>query len=228
MDSRSVNREIRERIKPLLKDAGFSLFTSRTAWRYGVNRIDVVNFQSFNSYLAGGVGCTTYSFALNLGCYLTCIPYPHGGDRPKQKEGRLIPQEYECHFRRPLNKSISQPEFPRKNIWYVDPDGRHLSPAISDAALTIATQAFPWFQRFSDDFEALRTLLKEKEENNGTHGFGANPSPMRSYLIAYTALTLRRPDLAVEHLDKALASGCFCKVEAQLKASLAFAKSLAV
>jgi hypothetical protein len=222
MDSSSVNKEIRKHIKPLLIEAGFSLFTSRTGWRYGTNRIDVVNFQSFNSYLAGGVGCTTYSFALNLGCYLTYIPYPHGVERLKQKEGRLTPQEYECHIRRPLNKSILQPQFPRKNIWYVDPDRRHLSPAISDAALTITTQAFPWFERFSDDFEVLRTLLKEKEENNGTHGFGA----MRSYLLGYTALFLGKPDLAGEHFDKALTSGCFGKVETRLNADLALAKSL--
>jgi hypothetical protein len=225
MDSRSVNKEIRERIKPLLKDAGFSQFTSRTGWRYATNRIDVVNFQSFSSYLASRVGCTTYSFALNLGCYLTYIPYPYGASRPIQKEGRLIPKEYECPFRRPLNKSISQPEFPRKNIWYVDPDGRFLGPAISDAALMIVKKAFPWFERFSDDSEVLRTLLKEKQEDGGTHGFGANPSPARSYLTGYTALFLRNPALAVEHLDKALASGCYHKVEAQLKADLAGVKA---
>jgi hypothetical protein len=225
MDSCSVNKEIRERIKPLLKDAGFSQFTSRTSWRYATNRIDVVNFQSFNSYLASGVGCTTYSFALRLGCYFAYIPYPHGAHRLKQKEGKLIPHEYECPIRRPLNKGISQPELPRKDIWHVDPEGRFLSPAISDAALTIVKQAFPWFERFSDDFEVLRTLLKEKEQNNGTSGFGANPSPMRSYLTGYAALFLRKPTLAIEHLDRALASGCFQKVEVQLKTDLARVKA---
>jgi hypothetical protein len=89
----------------------------------------------------------------------------------------------------------------------------------------IVKQAFPWFTRFSDDFEILRTLLEEKEENNGTHGFGASPSPARSYLTGYTALFLRKPALAVEHLDKALASGCYRRVEAQLKADLAGVKA---
>src|SRR5260370_24073393 len=150
MYSRSVNKEIRERIKLLLKDAGFSRFTSRTSWRYATNRIDVVNFQSFNSYLASAVGCTTNSFALRLGCYFTYIPYPHGADRLQQKEGKLLPHEYACPIRRPLLRSISQPEFPRKDIWYVDPDGRSLSPVISDSALAIVNLAFPWFERFSD------------------------------------------------------------------------------
>jgi hypothetical protein len=35
MDSRTVNSQIKKRIWPLLRDAGFEVFASRTAWRHG-------------------------------------------------------------------------------------------------------------------------------------------------------------------------------------------------
>src|ERR1700756_4978391 len=68
LDSSIVNREIKSAIRPLLQAAGFTQFTTRTGWRYAGEKIDVVNFQSFNSYLASSLGCTTYSFCINLGC----------------------------------------------------------------------------------------------------------------------------------------------------------------
>lgn len=67
MDSKVVNRAIKANVWPMLKEHGFGHFTTRTAWRHDHDRIDVINFQSFNSYQASVIGCTTYSFALRLG-----------------------------------------------------------------------------------------------------------------------------------------------------------------
>lgn len=47
MDSKLVSAELRVQVRPVLKAAGFSRFTDRTAWRYADDRVDVVNFQSF-------------------------------------------------------------------------------------------------------------------------------------------------------------------------------------
>ena len=63
MDSSAVNKEIKATVRPLLQGAGFTQFTSRTAWRHSTGKTDVINFQSFNSYLANSLGCTTYSSA---------------------------------------------------------------------------------------------------------------------------------------------------------------------
>lgn len=97
MDSKTVNREIRAAIRPVLRSHGFSRFTELAAWRYSDSRFDVVNFQSFDDYLACGVGCTTYSFALNLGLYLRCVPPDDFGI--KRRETDLVPKEWECHLR---------------------------------------------------------------------------------------------------------------------------------
>lgn len=82
MDSRVVSRSIKNEIWPLLRKSGFSAFSARTAWRFAPEQTHVVNFQSFNTYLAERLGCTTVSFGLNLGIYLphTCVP-PQVGRR---------------------------------------------------------------------------------------------------------------------------------------------------
>ncbi|HLZ13866.1 MAG TPA: DUF4304 domain-containing protein [Candidatus Acidoferrum sp.] len=223
IDSGIVNKEIRAQVIPLLKRAGFTYFRSRTSWRNRTNRIDVINFQSFNSYLASSLRCTTYSFAVNLGCYLNYIP-PHFGRAIASKAGTPVPREYECHLRKPLLKSISQPEFPRTNIWYIDPAGKYVGPAVSDAKSVISNIAFEWFERFADDGEVLRTFLNDSEKNNDTNGFGANPSPIRSYLIGYTAIFLKRNGLAIKHLQTALDSGCFNDAEQAIQDCLAQAR----
>jgi len=202
MDSRVVNKAIASQIKPLLKEQGFSEFTARSSWRYLDKRIDVVNFQSFNSYLAGGVGCTTYSFAVNLGIYFPFIPFYGVRDCPA-RNARLTPPEYWCHFRNRVLKSIAQKELKRIDVWYIDKLGRYLDSALQDVHHGLINTAFPWFDRFASLPEALRTLSEEKEQTHGTWGFGAKSSPQRSYLTGYVALELGSYALAASSLRQA-------------------------
>lgn len=219
MDSRTVNLEIKKRIWPLLKKAGFSSFTARTAWRHHHGRIDVLNFQSFNSYNAAVLGCTSYSLALNLGCYLQAIPPQFEPSRIKKKEEMLLPQEFECHFRGRLSKQIEQPSFPQRDIWYVDPDGRSLGWVMTDVENQIAEKALSWFDEFSKEEFALSTLLSADEKGE-LWGFGRNPSPIRHYFTGYLAFAAGQRDLAVSRLELALASGSFKSVDGRLTADI--------
>ena len=204
MDSKLVSAELRIQLRPLLKSVGFARFTDRNAWRHADGRIDVINFQSFNSWLAEGLGCTTYSFAVNLGCAFTSIPR----QVPFRLRGGLaLPNEWECDLRRGLRKQIDQPEFLRENVWYVDERGRYLMPSVIDVKHVLTDHGLPWFERFADRTEVLRTLLEDADDHAGTWGFGSNPSPMRALLIAYTALDLGQSELAREHLEWLVAQG---------------------
>ena len=107
MDSKVVAREIKREIWPLLRREGFMEFSPKTAWRHTPDQIHVVNYQSFNSYLAEGVGCTTFSFALNLGIFFRAIPFEY--PVKKGPDPSVKPQEYHCHFRHRLVKGIDQP-----------------------------------------------------------------------------------------------------------------------
>lgn len=213
MDSSVVNKDIKKAIWPQLRDVGFSQFTARTAWRYGSGKIDVVNFQSFNSYLASGIGCTTYSFAVNLGCSFDAIPRLK---TVELKNGCFRPKEWECHFRVHLLKTISQPALERANIWYVDPSGQNLTSVTEDASNAIQKTGLPWFDRFRDAKEVLRTLLEDSESADRAWGFGNEPSPERHLQTGFVASSLGEYQLALEHIQSALLSGCFKDLEPQL------------
>ena len=55
----------------------------------------------------------------------------------------------------------------------------------------------------------MRELVHGKESDHGTFGFGARPSPIRSFLIGHMALAANDHKLARTHLTAALDSGLF-------------------
>jgi Domain of unknown function (DUF4304) len=113
VDARGVTREINRLVWRPLREEGFSVFTGRSGWRYIDGDIDVINFQSFNASLADAIGCTTYSFAVNLGSWLAESLASEGLQRKLQQDldGRLRPEEYQCPHRLELEKSLEQPWF---------------------------------------------------------------------------------------------------------------------
>lgn len=221
MDSKTVNRELRRTVRPLLKKAGFNRFTDRNAWRYSASRVDVLNFQSFNSHLAGAIGATTFSFSLNLGSFMLEVPPLCGPDRIKVEDGHLLPQEYECPLRGRLHRGFDQPELKRNDTWYIDPKGKYLEQAVQDVCQRVEEDALPWFERLRDTERVLQILMSEPEDNDRLWGFGGIPSPVRSFLTGYVALALGRKELAAMHLQAALASNAFPLSTHQLKSDLA-------
>lgn len=179
------------------------MFTERTAYRHTPGRIDVVNFQSFNDYLASAVGVTTYSFGLNLGQYLCSVPPDDFG--VKVRAGLLAPQAWECHLRVHLQRSLDQPELARRDIWFIDPEGAYLEAAVRDARTVILDVGLGWFDRYADDHELLRALLEiEAEAPDGTTLGGNLGSSARNLILGYLYLSLGRRVEALERLDAAL------------------------
>lgn len=204
MDSRIVNREIRSCIWPRLRTAGFSRFNSRTAWRHAEHHIDVLNFQSFNSYNAGVLGVSTFSFAVNLGTRLRYVPSQY---QIKQKEGIPFPAEYNCEIRGRLQRTLLQADNPHKDIWSIDPNGDNLAWCIGDVELQLP-DALLWFNFNHQREDVLQMLLFSDEDMSTRWGFGRNPSPARSYLTGYVARSLGMETLAAEKLNEAVVSGC--------------------
>lgn len=220
MDSKIVSAGIRSEVRPYVKEAGFSKFTGRNSWRFHDDRVEVINFQSFNSYNAGVIGCTTFSFSVNLGVYFRYIPGLYTPAREANEPG-FKPHEYVCHFRGALHRSFAQPELDRRDIWYIDRNGDYLKKALHDVRMALGRDALPWFDRFSNDREVLRTLLEDDVEMQVLWGFGRNPSPIRHYMTGYVARHVGDTKLAGFHLAKAIESGCFKSVRSQLEADAA-------
>lgn len=219
MDSKTVNVQIRKTVWPQLKQQGFSVFTPRTAWRYDAEGVDVLNFQSFNSYNAEVLGVTTYSFAVNLGRYFLCVPPSFEPNRLKTKDDRILPNEYDCHFRGRLQRSFEQKEGKDASVWYIDPTGSLLRWAIQDVVKQIPTSVSEWFDNLRIGSDALR-VLSGPEAMGALWGYGNPGSPIRRYLTAYMARAAGQHRLAAEEMRAAIASGCFGSVENRMQAEL--------
>lgn len=193
------------------------MFTTRNAWRYNKDTVEVVNFQSFNSYLAEGVGCTTNSFAVNLGIYFINIPNRFPNNPVKVKDGFMLPNEYECDLRKVLLKNLTQPELARKNIWYINEAGDNIEMVMDDVKHMLISDGLKWFQKYSDMNAVLETLLYEEEDLNRTWGFGRKNSPIRNYTGGYIAYYLQKYKLASDLLEKTINSGCFEAVNERLQ-----------
>src|SRR5580704_263095 len=177
MDSKAINKLIRSEVWPILRDQGFSVFDSRSAFAYKAPFINVVSFQSFNSYNAEVLGCTTYSFTPRLGVYVIGSP---GEDHVKRdKAGRVQPFESQCSFRCELRKRTPLDGFARDDIFYIDPDGRTTAQCFYELQYLFSELAPLWFKA-NNDLDGLLSRMWRAEESSSEPFPDANGVP-RSY-----------------------------------------------
>jgi hypothetical protein len=172
MDSKVVNKAIRKEIFPFLKKYGFTEFNTRNALRFTDQQVDIINIQSFNSYLADGVGCTTYSFAINYYVYYKCYektPWFKGKAPSKPSEYMWMEQ---CRIKKTLNQAKLFHPYGKHNgkdrddTWYVKEDGSNLDEVIKNATDNIRNGGFKFFERKSN----LLEVIKENEEEAKKRG----------------------------------------------------------
>jgi predicted kinase len=215
LDSKIVTREIKQFIWPLLKQAGFGVFSSRSAWRHRSDGIDVVCFQSFTRDIADSLRITTHSFSVRLGWFPNYIPptYP-----PKVKNGKILPEEYGCEFRGSLKRTLPQAQHVPNDIWYVDQLGENLAECIGDVARLIP-RTLELFDVYADKKSVLEILLEQKEPV----GLGPtcnNSSPKLSYLTGYVASCLGDHELARKKLQEAVDSQCYINLFSSVDGAL--------
>jgi len=185
MNTKDVNKAIREIVGPPLKDLGFRAQNSRDFYLLLPHAIQVINFQSFNTYMAKVLEMTPFSFCVNLGIYFGFVPnyIPHIKETEKK-----LPKEYECHFRWKLKKNIGLLEYPREDIWCVT-DAVSCQMAVKDALHSILDRGIPWLKRYSNIDEAFNILWTQEEdylgeaEAAGVGGIGNMNSPLRNFLL---------------------------------------------
>jgi|SRR5918994_2997156 hypothetical protein len=189
ISSREVNAALRQHVWPELRQQGFTSRTQRTAWRHGSDVVAVVNFGSFNSYIAESIGVTPFSFSVRLG--IRARASRRDREFIQVKDGDLRPREEECDVRRVLWKRLVQPESEWPDVWYVRRDGSNLREVVEDARAVLLGEGLRWIDEFSDLRRLLAFARSEPEEWNeagtlltGTWGPGQVGSPMRRDLIA--------------------------------------------
>ena len=202
MNANDVNRTIRSVVRPILKDQGFTVFTARTAWRHHGHAVDVINFQSFNRYLADTIECSTFSYAVNLGIFLTSVRVAR--DVPV-RSGVLCPAEYACHIRRKVESTLpTVPKHP--DIWLIDETGDNVEQTVQGTAFALIETAMPWFDALRDPATVLAMLQDSlPPPDPSTWLPGALDSPARNVATGYLAEALGELSLAESYLRRALA-----------------------
>ena len=218
MDSKVVNKLIRSEVWPVLRRQGFSKFDSRNAWRYRGPLVDVVNFQSFNSHLADGVGCTTFSFALNLGVFLRGSTFDRRVKR--DSNGLARPQEYECSFRVHLKKRTPVDGFERADIFYVAPDGSTMAAVLREAIYLLEEQAPPWFTAFEDLGSVVLAMSDNGTPAKGTERLGLGASGAQGSYYACDLLASLEVERHTQSPDSISSSTCVHAIDAAVGAKL--------
>ncbi len=156
--NRAVTAALRRRLRPVLREAGFEDFTGRKAWRVEQEVISLVACIGLSAYTAGAIGCTSFSFGVEVGVFFRVF------DRDL-----LRPQDYHSTFRAILGKTVRQtlvtPD--RPDIWFVAPDGGNLDEVVADAVSVVQHEGFPELRRFSTAELAFDTLLHQ--DSTETH-----------------------------------------------------------
>jgi hypothetical protein len=184
--AQDVDRGLRATLWPAAKAHGFSARTSRVAWRYAGDDVDVIQLQAAGQD-AEAAGCPP----LSLSVYVAS--YPHfleRNDRIPIRDGRARPRYWDCDpFSRPLTKTIPQPWFrpfsepmrdgglpsirlhrdalrglvdravhDRPEIWYMRTDGSNLDENLHDMTTVVLTVGLDLLGQWHDPEAVLEQI----------------------------------------------------------------------
>jgi hypothetical protein len=186
LDRRAIDGALRQRLWPALKAHGFGTRTSRVAWRYAGDDVDVVEVQAVGQ-AAEAVGCTSSSLNVYLASYPRFVPPT---DRIPTRDGRLRPHYWHCDpFSQTMQKSLVQPWFvpfgkpvdrrmlpsfrlhrealsklidrsvrDRPDIWFMREDGSNLVENVDDMVSVVLTQGLDRLDRYHDPHVVLSLI----------------------------------------------------------------------
>jgi hypothetical protein len=159
VDSKTVAKALKADVFPVLREAGFSEFKSRTAWRSDTSTIAVLDFPSLGSYLGSAVGVTSHSFGAVTGVYYRAMHATPWAKEPLP----ALPEEWRCQARRVLRKSMFQFRCWRPDVWYVNRKGSNLDSVVADTVRAVREQALPWLSDMADLPRALEAFESRPE-----------------------------------------------------------------
>ncbi len=190
--SRDVDVHLRRLFWPEFSRQGF-VPAGRTGRTWSEAAVCVVNVQSLNAYLAGAIGVTTVSIAINLGVWL---PHAPTGEMPmsRDRQGRPSPAEYECAFRDRVRRSDGS------DTYVLRADGSDAEARVAEAACDAQDQALGWFETRLTLGQQM-SLLRSDGADVGT---GAPDSPQRLFLLGLTAAAAGDKAVAVQVLERYL------------------------
>jgi hypothetical protein len=184
-----------------LNAEGFDETKGTTSWRRTHRKVDVFKVEFFSPAVCRKWRVPPGSFSLRPSCFFPFIPSINAepivcGGQPQIAQ----PEEGLCQLRLTIHKSISQRECSPPNIWCVDASQPDL--LIADVLSHLTRDALPFYARFEDTDELLRTLIEEEWDfgRAGIWDFGKKDSPIRLLYIGFCALENQQWEVAANAL----------------------------
>lgn len=195
-DSRNA-RAIVELCQRELETSGFNNRKGTTLWRRTNLKFDILKFDIIPSGRCQKWRVPYGSFGLNPSCLFPFLPrlghLPTDGLQPEKGFGQM---------RLSVNRGIPQPLVKAPNIWWTGDSVDVFNRVLKDTLCVIREKAIPFFSRFDDAEELLRTLLEDEDAigHQGVWEFGKRESPTRLLYTGFAAIECGRWDLAISSL----------------------------
>jgi len=180
-----------------LEASGFAYRKANTLWRRTNLKFDVLKFDIIPHGRCRKWRVPRGSFGLDPSCLFPFLPrlghLPTDGLQPDKGFGQL---------RLSLRRGVAQRMVKAPNIWWAGDNADIFSMVVKDVLRVIKEKALPFFSRFEDEDEVLRTFL-EDEDLMGCEGvweFGRKESPRRLLYTGFTAIECGQWDLAISSL----------------------------
>ncbi|MBR0969624.1 hypothetical protein [Bradyrhizobium japonicum] len=187
-----TSTEIVTLCKQELAPSGFIGRKGTTIWRRTNLKFDVLKFDVIPRARSEKWRVPLGSFGLEPSCLFPFLPRAgHAltdGFQPEKGFGQV---------RLSIRDERSQRADKAPRIWCAGDDG-----VVQDVLDTINNNAIPFFQRFEDSGELLRTFLEDEDAIGleGVWDFGKKGSPKRLLYTGFAAIECGRWDLAVSSL----------------------------
>jgi hypothetical protein len=194
-----------------LEAHGFRDRKARTAWRRTNRKIDVFYLQFLSPSVCRKWRVPTGSFSLEPGCFFPFIPSLNGKSVGEDQSKTSHPWHGLCQIGLVVFKYIHQRECPPSNIWWVGAQTDYAETVIADVLNQVRSKVLPFYSRFEDAHELLRTLLEEDDAlgtgKEGIRDIGNKDSPVRLFYTGFAALER-------EQWEQALAAFVRCREKA--------------
>jgi hypothetical protein len=186
-------------IEEELKLAGFLHRKRTTLWRRTNCKFDILQFDLIPRARRLKWREPAGSFRLDVSCLFPFLPKE--GYTPDDSR-QLRPEQGFGQVRLHVNRGISQRVVKAKNIWWAGEEASVFEAASKDVIGIIRDKVTPFFNRFEDREELLRTVLEDEMsmDDRGVWGFGNKGSPTRLLCTGFAALECGHWDLAISSL----------------------------
>jgi hypothetical protein len=161
ISSADVNRVFRRVLYPALREAGFTKFKGRCAWRYGEDWLWALQIREVGNHFGSVTGFPPMSLCGELGIFFPDFPSPDpsrpDSKPPRDSDGLDMPKPPQCQVRYPLQVQLdqspdraallTQSERDRDDVWYVRPDGSNIEAVIEDVRRSVIEWGIPLLQK---------------------------------------------------------------------------------